>query len=1064
MIKIYKIEEYDYTHEREQFRNLCELLKKEYENRNEVYLLFGNISFSGVSVDALFIKPDAIIALEFKNYAGKVLAAENGDWKLKDGSIIKGGLNKNPYQQVHQNKWNIINTFNVWFPKPTANAYHTSGVVVFNQEVEVDDSLISRKVKTWFHITDMKSVTNKLADITSRGIRYSNEDLIQLPKILNCEDKLIYPLVPNDNVEQPAITPDSQPADAESLHERVKKVLEDGEFEIVNTQIQPGKEAVYHQGEMNFGNLACEYVQGKYPHGLYKHQYEAAHLAQEGKNVCLATSTSSGKTTVFHLAALNILSNDSDAKILAIYPMRALGSQQDDSWAGINNHISSRRIKCGRIDGENTDVGMRLSTLRDSQIVSMTPDVVHTFLLGKLKDERCRGAIIEFFSKLKLVIVDELHLYRGLLGTNSAYLFRRLNSAVYFNSDGREPQYITASATIKDPIQHSTDITGSRNTFELIGNDKDTSPSCNKYIYMVKNRSIATLLEGLCEQIPDNRSITFVDSRTRTERSVAELTQTQEGVFSFRAGFERTDYRKIMDALRDGNFKAVVSTAALEVGIDIGNLDIAIIYGMPYSSTSFNQRIGRVGRGNAKEAVIIIVEDPKNIQCLKVFKDPGLISRGLPPEEPALYMDNDKIANINALHFVGAGQEYQSATGEDTGRRFDEIKSYFPLKFTNICGSIFNNQTTRLYNDIANDAGDDSQLYYTLRSNSGSFSTECRMKGGAIEGRGELTLDNVFKEAYPGAIYYYLGSPYRVTGVNRRDRVVSLRVHQGRWCSTKPYRHLTVTPQGATELFKHVKLGGLELFNMELNEYTCISGYTENGGNIRFYPNEYYSQRRFDKTIRTTGVVFIYPGLENVQKDKISILLNECLLSEFSFDRSEVEHRWGKLNITLDNHAHGTHFFTIYDKVEGGLNITSILLDKDVLERNFKKMVEIIDDNKEEDFLGYPMTDETKGMIHEMYKEIKENNPIEDLVNAGNRYCIARKSQAYYQREDETTGMEVWVDLVLFRDNFFFYDIVDDADNIIAEDVLESELHPIPGISGKAIFEDGKAINIHELW
>ena len=127
-LRIFKLEEYDHTHEREQFRNLCSILKDLYDKSAEMHLLFANINFNGVPLDALLIKPDAITVLEFKNYSGNVIAAENGDWKLDDGTIIKGGMGKNPFIQTKTNKFAVITTLSTWFPHAHVNDIGYMGI------------------------------------------------------------------------------------------------------------------------------------------------------------------------------------------------------------------------------------------------------------------------------------------------------------------------------------------------------------------------------------------------------------------------------------------------------------------------------------------------------------------------------------------------------------------------------------------------------------------------------------------------------------------------------------------------------------------------------------------------------------------------------------------------------------------------------------------------------------------------------------------------------------------------------------------------------------------------
>ena len=131
-LKIFKNQDYDFTHENEQFRELTKILRERFDKTDEQNLLFANIYFGGVPIDALFVKRNAIIVLEFKNYTGYLTVAENGDWSLSDGTIIKGGAGKNPFMQTRANKFSVLNELNTWFPRPYVNLGQISGVVVFN--------------------------------------------------------------------------------------------------------------------------------------------------------------------------------------------------------------------------------------------------------------------------------------------------------------------------------------------------------------------------------------------------------------------------------------------------------------------------------------------------------------------------------------------------------------------------------------------------------------------------------------------------------------------------------------------------------------------------------------------------------------------------------------------------------------------------------------------------------------------------------------------------------------------------------------------------------------------
>jgi hypothetical protein len=132
---IYKVSDYETTHERELFDDVAEILKNTYDSHDDIHLLIANPSFDNRDIDAILIKKDAIMVLEFKNYGGDINVAENGDWRCND-VIIKGGSGgKNPYQQVKLNKTGLYKVLNLWFPKPTVNLSHISGIVLFHKPI-----------------------------------------------------------------------------------------------------------------------------------------------------------------------------------------------------------------------------------------------------------------------------------------------------------------------------------------------------------------------------------------------------------------------------------------------------------------------------------------------------------------------------------------------------------------------------------------------------------------------------------------------------------------------------------------------------------------------------------------------------------------------------------------------------------------------------------------------------------------------------------------------------------------------------------------------------------------
>ena len=1076
-LRIFKLEEYDHTHEREQFRNLCSILKDLYDKSAEMHLLFANINFNGVPLDALLIKPDAITVLEFKNYSGNVIAAENGDWKLDDGTIIKGGMGKNPFVQTKNNKFAVITTLNTWFPSTHVNLGHTSGIVVFNQPVTVDDHLISPKSKSWFHICDMDHISDKISDITSPAIHYTNSDLDKLPQILNCDDPkyIIYESsgAPQAGTLPQNTTPISPTTPKNKLSDKIRTILSNNGYMIVHEIDKPGKVASYHVGAKDLGQRVEDYVNRNYQGKLYEHQYAAAKLVSENKNVCITTSTSSGKTAIFHMAALEILEKDPNARIIAVYPMRALGSQQVDSW---QNKLKD--VKCGRIDG-TIDPSERLRILKECSVITFTPDTVHTFLLGKLKDDRFADALKKFLANLKLVIIDEVHLYRGMLGSNSAYLFRRLNSCTLL-AGGKLPQYITASATINDPVQHSSDISGI-DKFDIIGPNMDTSPSCPTKIFLIGiGKGLSNLLTELTSGLPDNcHSITFIDSRKDVVQVALDtekaLNMQQIGIYPFKSGLEAEDYNNILNVLGTNKFKGVVSTSSLEVGIDIGALNVAILNGIPNSSTSFYQRIGRVGRGGTNdEAVVIIMDNPNSIVTKRLFNDPQKLL-SLPPEEPALYLDNKNLVNIQALHFVGDGLEFQSVANKNWDSDFKRVAGLFPIKFSNICHDILNNQFSADYQQFMGLGGNYPEIVFTLRQ----FDVQYKAyeRNNPDQGLGELNMQNVLREAYPEAVYIYLRIPRRVVKVDKmKHEIILERLRGNQSVSTKPRTGVLVTPQKSSQIHGHIRFGQLHVMNLGLSEFTTIKGYKEyirfaNGGaieNIKDYPGDYWKQNSFNHTMLTEGVIITHPLMTSkIQRSLVAHLLYEVFLSSSAFERSDIEYCSGTLNTDIGVIKANTSFITIYDKIIGGLNITSRLMDPFELKRGFSMMVDLIDNGLEQDILGVALNQSTKDAIHKMFDDISGNKPEEVGLVAISEYHIARNSEAYYlpdpsdaDKKEQTTIDMVYLDN---KNNEITYDVIT-PDGTLITNVPEAQVLPISGISYKGRFVGVRSINTKTLW
>lgn len=185
---VYKVADYSFTAEREQYRAICEMLKKHYSSRSEVCLFVANYSIYDSEIDGILFKNDAVISVEFKNYGGEVTAVENGCWTLADGTIVKGGSRKNPYQQAKVNHVNLKQGLSDGMILSERVLRNVPALIVFNQPIKCNNQL-SGRVKSWLHITDNDHFLQKLADITEPHTDLSNVEIINLVDKLNLLDE-----------------------------------------------------------------------------------------------------------------------------------------------------------------------------------------------------------------------------------------------------------------------------------------------------------------------------------------------------------------------------------------------------------------------------------------------------------------------------------------------------------------------------------------------------------------------------------------------------------------------------------------------------------------------------------------------------------------------------------------------------------------------------------------------------------------------------------------------------------------------------------------------------------
>ena len=344
---------------------------------------------------------------------------------------------------------------------------------------------------------------------------------------------------------------------------------------------------------------------------LYSHQAEVFRLAREGKDLVVVTPTASGKTLCYNLPILDTLVRNSDARAMYLFPTKALSQDQLTELNRWTAELGDQ-IRTFTYDGDTPQDARKAIRARGNLVIT-NPDMLHAGILPHhTKWER-------LFENLQYVVIDELHYYRGVLGSHLANVLRRLKRIAQFY--GSKPQFICASATIANPAELASRILER----EVLLVDRNGAPSADKYLvfynppvvnpqlgirrsYLNESRRIASTFLGRGLE-----TIVFANSRLATEILVTYLKEEferapagPEMVRGYRGGYLPLERREIERDLREGRLLGVVATNALELGIDIGSLDAAVLAGYPGTIASTWQRAGRAGRREGTSAAVLV--------------------------------------------------------------------------------------------------------------------------------------------------------------------------------------------------------------------------------------------------------------------------------------------------------------------------------------------------------------------------------------------------------------------------------------------------------------------------
>ncbi|MBN1523978.1 MAG: DEAD/DEAH box helicase [Spirochaetales bacterium] len=375
----------------------------------------------------------------------------------------------------------------------------------------------------------------------------------------------------------------------------------------------PAREAVYSPLPLELHENLFRSLAEKGIYQLYSHQQECYEHVRRGKNIVVVTPTASGKTLCYNLPVLQSLIEDPDAKALYLFPTKALSQDQQ---AELNEVVmeGTLSVKIYTYDGD-TPSSIRVAARDAGRIVISNPDMLHAGILPN------HPKWIRFLKNLKYIVIDEIHTYRGVFGSHMTNLIRRLKRIVRFY--GAEPQFICCSATIGNPKELAERVI--EEPITLI--DNNGAPSGEKHLIFYNpplvdpvqgiRRGVVNESQRLAVRFLKNKikTIVFSRSRVRTELIASYINSSLANFYndnnrtrveSYRGGYLPNERRAIEKGLRDGSIQGVVSTNALELGIDIGGLDAAILAGFPGSISSCWQQAGRAGRRQTVSIALII--------------------------------------------------------------------------------------------------------------------------------------------------------------------------------------------------------------------------------------------------------------------------------------------------------------------------------------------------------------------------------------------------------------------------------------------------------------------------
>ncbi len=490
---------------------------------------------------------------------------------------------------------------------------------------------------------------------------------------------------------------------------------------------------------------------------LYSHQVAAIQAVREKQNVIVSTPTASGKTLIYNLPVLESCLADPETRAIYLYPLKALEQDQRRKIVELAEACGSQLSLSVEIyDGDTSAYRRKKIRSQPPNIILSNPDMLHLGILAYHESWE------EFFRKLRYVVVDELHTYKGIFGAHFSGVLRRLRRicALY----GSEPVFIASSATIANPGEFSERLF--EVPFTVI--ERSGAPGSGRHFLFVNPQDVspATLASRLLAYLVTDglKTIAFTKSRKNTELIFNWVSLSNKRlarrISSYRSGYLPSERRLIEAELAEDRLDGVISTSALEMGIDIGGLDACLLVGYPGTVASTWQRGGRVGR-TGRDSLIVLIAQQDALDQYFMRHPQDFFRRGV--ERAIVDPDNEYVMRG---HLECAAAEIPLETGEKVfdrgtyGKLIEELKSRGRL-LEDVDGGRLFAARHRPHKDVS------------LRDTGESFTivdpaTEPPKVVGSIGWR------RAFAECHPGAVYLHRGRQYLVKSLDLKQRKIEV--------------------------------------------------------------------------------------------------------------------------------------------------------------------------------------------------------------------------------------------------------------------------------------------------